>query len=78
MGRFSAIPSIKLWRITLEDGRVFNVQGPTRWLAILNLRCETPAYWGRVKRAWCIRPQPKGLAGIPMVSEIIGPNPAKA
>ena len=76
MSRFSTIPRVRLWRIRLEDGRVFDVQGPTRYLAILNLRAA-PSCWGAVKSA-TVRRSVKSLSGLPMVAQVMGTNPAKA
>ena len=75
------IPRMRLWRIRLEDGRIFDVQGPTRYLAILNLRLGFdhggPLAWGPIKSA-TVRRSVKSLSAYPMVAEVTGTKPAKA
>lgn len=62
------IPEVKLWQITLADGRVYHVTAPTKLLATLNLRAH-PNNWGPIKTIGIIRKHK--VPGHAMVSLII-------
>lgn len=56
------IPEVKTWRIVLEDGRVYHVLAPTKFLAKLVLRDPAqPGAWGPIKSIGLLRSRRHGI-----------------
>lgn len=64
----SRIPSVKAWKVTLEDGRIYYVNAPTKLLAKLVLRDPAqPGTWGAIKSIGFSRSAPLTLHGLQIV-----------
>ena len=49
------IPKVKLWRITVETGEVFEVSAPNKALARIGFRMDHPEHWGKSLKIGLLR-----------------------
>jgi hypothetical protein len=50
----NSIPTVKLWRVTFEDGSKLEISAPTRRLALLNVRLGV-GNWGAIRTIGLLR-----------------------